>query len=520
MRRLTVPGKTYERVAEPRAGQRPQRMLELQRLAGNRAVSARLARPRLPVQRDLGFELEMLALVDDNGGQAEEKKPFGTYNNLTLDVDHSTTVETQTPNDAKVNPVNTGVLGTADAAENAEARPPQTYDSIIELVTPAYPPETEAGAVNLTNDIQDAVTFANSLSLNKRVPATSLPGVTTNDRTDRYSVGNPAQGAQTTDASWQATLGIRLDQIGPLFDKLISQTRFVNKHQSDTGMPGHIAKEGMAAARRDAAGTVSVSDFQSYVEEKVQLHHRVSPEKLLADLGGFLTLVSQYVRMGQEYGPSGTPKNIVSVLSRTNLSEVRRKLMDGYPEIYGLETGTREQLIDMLTDTRNGGFSAAAALRGEGSMTVQTFLRNVLFELYDDVTNAFLGFKQMPFEVVNQHTGEEGPVVEVRNIAKPPALNALATDRFATGEWAALAAYFITTVAQLNTSAQMGNYDHARVKALYPEQPTEAVAPQGQFQQPMGGSLLAQILNFGSSGQLRGGTQTLVRALADVYKNQ
>jgi hypothetical protein len=504
-----------------RASALPPALLGLQRAAGNAAVSRYLQRgrstgpaggPPVTVQRALGFELEMLALVDDNGEPAAEKKPFGTYRNLTLDVDHSSEVETPTPNS----------VAQGQAPGNDADQPARNYDSIVELVTEAYPPENLAQAATLLDDIRDAQAFASSLTLGNRVPATSIPGITANARTARYYVGNPALGKQTTDASWQATLGIRLSQIGPLFDRLIGQGRFVNKHQSDVAMPGHIAKEGMAAARRDAASTVSVQDFQAFVDGEVGKHYYgMTTEKLIDDLGGFLTLVSEYIRMGQEYGPSGTPKNIVSVLSRTDLSEVMKRLKDNYPHIY--DKGTRAAIIDMLTDVTNGGISGAAALRGvdNTSITVRTFLENIFYELNDGVTNTFIGFRRLPHEVVNETTGEEGPVVEVRNIAKPAGVDAIATDRFRSNEWVDLAQFFITTVAELNTSNQTNLYQEAAVNARHPAPVVaQPVAPQGNYVHPTGNSLSELLANFAATGQLRAGTQTVVRALPSIYGDQ
>jgi hypothetical protein len=486
-------------------------MLDMQRAAGNRAVAAYLGRQeQITVQRALGFELEMLALVDDNGGPADEKKPFGAYHNLTLDVDHSGEVATTTPRAA----------AQPDAPDSADGSTRETYNSIVELVTPAYPPENPQQAQTLLNDIRDAQAFASGLDLTNRVPASNLPGITTNDRTARYHVGNPSQGAQTTAASWQATAGIRLSQIGPLFDRLVGQARFVNKHQSDTALPGHVAKEGMVAARRVAASTVNANGFEKHVRQVVEEHyHNVTPEQLIDDLGGFLTLVSEYIRMGQQYGPSGTPKNIVTVLSRTDLSEVMRKLKDDYPYLY--EKSTRESIIDMLTDTENDGISGQAALRNgdSNSMTVRAFLENVFHDLNDGVTNAFIGFRRLPMETVNETTGEQGPVVEIRNIAKPTSADQLATDRFAVSEWLPLAQYFVDMIAQLNTSPDTRHYDPSAVDVRHPK-PTESQAPQGAYQPPTGNGLKEMIENFASTGGLRQGTRTVVRALPTIYGDQ
>lgn len=492
-------------------------LLELQRAAGNRAVAGQLGRGRpVSVQRALGFELEMLALVDDNGGPADEKKPFGKYHNLTLDVDHSGEVATTTPGTADQH--------TAQDTDTSDGKQEmaETYNSIIELVTPAYPPENVQQAQALIDDVKDAQAFAASLDLFTRTPADKLPGITANDRTARYHVGNPKQKAQTTDASWQATAGIRLSQIGPLFDRLIGQGKFVNKHQSDTALPGHVAKEGMAAARRDAAATVNAAGFEDYVRAIVAEHYNgITPEQLIDDLGGFLTLVSEYIRMGQQYGPSGTPKNIVTVLSRTDLSAVMKKLKDDYPKLY--DKGTREAIIGMVTDSANGGIDGAEPLRQGGghSITVEAFLRNIFFDINDGVTNLFLGFRQLPFEEVNETTKEQGPVVEIRNIAKPPNANQVATDRFAIAEWVPLAQYFIDMIAQLNTAPSTRHYDTTAVNARYPAQTTpQPQAPQGSFQEPTGTSLLQQIANFASTGGLRQGTVTVVRALPSIYGDQ
>jgi hypothetical protein len=164
--------------------------------------------------------------------------------------------------------------------------------------------------------------------------------------------------------------------------------------------------------------------------------------------------------MGQQYGPSGTPKNIVTVLSRTDLSEVMRKLKDDYPYLY--EKSTRESIIDMLTDTENDGISGEAALRNgdSNSMTVRAFLENV-----------------------------------------------------------PLAQYFVDMIAQLNTSPDTRHYDPSAVDVRHPK-PTESQAPQGAYQPPTGNGLKEMIENFASTGGLRQGTKTVVRALPTIYGDQ
>jgi hypothetical protein len=399
-------------------------LLGLQRAAGNRAVAGQLARTPLTVQRKLGFELEMLALVDNNGHPAPEKQPFGTYRNLTLDVDHSSTVETPAP----------GGQG--------------TYDSIIELVTPAYPPENPTDAGQLLQDIDDARQFADQLHLDQRVPANTLPGITTNHRTDRYYVGNPDQAAQTTAASWQSTLGIRLSQIGALFDQLMTQPKFVTKHPSDL-RHGDATQAGMTAARRGGQDITNDAGLRSYIQNKVAEHHiQAGAQQVVADLGGFLTLVLQYLHMGQRFEVSGTPKNIVNALSRTNMSEIfGQRLREPYYPVF--DRGTREALMNMLTNPRYGVPGDESLFAGvHGSLTVQQFLDNVFFQLEDGVTNAFIGFQQRGLEEVNPATREEGPVLEVRNIAA--ALLVGGSDRFPPARWHDLANDFVVMVSQLN----------------------------------------------------------------------
>jgi hypothetical protein len=198
-----------------------------------------------------------------------------------------------------------------------------------------------------------------------------------------------------------------------------------------------------------------------------------------------------------------------------------KKLKDDYPELY--DKSTREAIIGMLTDSSNGGIDGAEPLRQGGghSITVEAFLRNIFYDVNDGVTNMFLGFRQLPFEEVNETTKEQGPVVEIRNIAKPSSADQVATDRFAIAEWLPLAQYFIDMIAQLNTASSTRHYDTTAVNARYPNQATpQPQAPQGSFQEPTGTSLQQQIANFASTGGLRQGTVTVVRALPSIYGDQ
>ncbi|MGH9328619.1 MAG: hypothetical protein ACRD2B_18275 [Terriglobia bacterium] len=446
------------------------------------------------VQPKLGFEIEMMVLVDDNGRPIPEKSIIGRVGpHVKIAVDENAQVDTPTPSgpdqqnyDLNPNPNHPRPLGAGwqrrlsgwfwNSDRPPEYRNPQTgawqrqhplgrygeatrYASILELVTEPYDPETHQGRQDIVAAITAAKNFADQLEMmvvgpRARRRLSEIPGVTQGNW--RYFVGNPNQPLQTTDASIQSTLGIDLAQLASLIETLdaqYSRNLLALKHHSDIQYAeGNAVNQAMNAAVVDARSTIN------------EIGWNAPPKVFPNDLLGLLVLMGQYLRMGSSFydvdGRAPLDKNLVAMLSRTDLSIIRRALPGD--EAGWLNANANAVKTRLLAKS---GRTAPRALfnrpdegrnpSGRGNdISCGQFVDNVLTQAADGVTQHFGGFLRLPMENIdpgNARGNKQGPVFELRNIATPPsAMNQREAGRFGRNQWRELADYFIRLLDTLN----------------------------------------------------------------------
>lgn len=229
------------------------------------------------IQPKLGFEIEMLALVDIDGRPPPEKAPLGKVgNHLNLEVDQNSKVASPTPTTASTGSFNlphkkggTTSIGAYDLPpgwqrgiayrpdtntkwrvyaneaalpvnqpDTAETKPlfrqgtgdwvwhhplgpgmgMDNYASIVEIVTKAYAAETDQGKQNLINAMTDAAQFAADVEseTNNFQDRVKLGDVNNVDaKSDAIYIGNDqATDKQSTEGSIQSTLGLDLSEMG------------------------------------------------------------------------------------------------------------------------------------------------------------------------------------------------------------------------------------------------------------------------------------------------------------------
>jgi hypothetical protein len=352
----------------------------------------------------------------------------------------------------------------------------ETYASILEIVTPAYAPETAAGRLNIVaamteaNNLAAAIeagtnNFANRILLN-------TIGGTAGLQANTY-VGNANQPAQTTDASIQGTMGIDLAQIASFFKSTIAaanrpQQLFTLKHQSDPA-----GAMGMPAPRR-----AETEMARAPLAAKRVIRNRLAAAPgwggNVTHMRGLITLICQYLMMGKYslYGGAwGLDKNIVPLLSRNDLGAVifnelvppgERALVAG-----GLGAFVRNAIL--AETVRNGAtpvFNDAAESIPLGApplnVSCQQFVDNVLSGVPDGITGQLGGFRTFAHgEDVDPTAARggdyrrggvahrEGAIFELRNIVPSDALN-LPTDRLPRNQWVNLATHLATVLDALN----------------------------------------------------------------------
>lgn len=498
------------------------------------------------VQPKLGFEIEMMVLVDDNGRPVPEKSIIGRVGpHVKIAVDENAKVDAPTPSrpedqnyDLSPNPNYPGQLALANGWQRrrsgwpwdryTEYRNPQTgawqrqhprgrygeatrYASILELVTEPYDPETAQGRQDILAAIDAAKNFADQLEATvigprARVRLSEIPGVTQGNY--RYFVGNSNQPLQTTDASIQSTLGIDLAQLASLIETLdaqYSRNLMVFKHHSDIQYAeGNTVNQAMNAAVVDARATIN------------EIGWNVPPKLFPNDLLGLLVLMCQYLRMGKSFydvdGRTPLDKNLVAMLSRTDLSVIRQALPND--EATWLNTNANAVKTRLLAKS---GRTAIRALfnkpdesrnpsNNRNDISCGQFIDNVFTQANDGVTRYFGGFLQLPMENIDPGSARGnklGPVFEMRNIATPPSImNQTEAGRFNRNQWKDLADYFIRLLDTLN---QRQEATQGAVPA-----PAPPALPQVPVLRIQGGSI-AQGLQ-GALGRLRP-TQTKVTQL-------
>jgi hypothetical protein len=361
------------------------------------------------------------------------------------------------------------------------------YASILEIVTPGGPgfePELPAGRLNIIAAMTQAAALAQAIEVathnfTQRVALNTVPGVAV--RNPATHIGNAGQPAQTTDASIQSTLAIDLAQLATFVSSTVgfgAQSQFTLKHHADTfgtsafGIPVAVdrAKVEMARAVGDAGQILTT------------VGRPVAPS--LVNLRGLLVLICQYLRMGRYFvwqGQAGLDKNLVDLLSRTDLSDIYN---DGVPGPVGTpgteQAWTQANLVALenaiLAQT---GRAAGATLFTDpteaqnlggplGGLTTAAFVHNVFTAASDGVTPNLGGFRQMGMETVDPAGARggdtrtpgalqrTGPVFELRNM-KP-----VGAERFPRTSWIGLATYMTNLLQAVNARNEAGAVRDAR----------------------------------------------------------
>lgn len=439
---------------QPAAGRPGQQTVAQARPAGVHAPSRASV-----IQRALGFEIELAVLIDKDGEAVPEKTAVAYYgNHLALTVDENASLDTVVPADAAL------TTGT-----------PRRYASVLEIVTRHYPPETTEGRANILAAIDDAIELANLIDTNIVTPrARRLLGVGGKLKahpsapSGAFHLGNTSQTGQTTDASFQATFGLELAQIGALFKSLEYQQHFVTKHHSDIQYDeGARVRQEMAQARKDADAVMKALGWETKITY-------VSSESPGHETRGLLVLILQYLRMGRYfYDTDGSRnplnKNIVNLLSRTDLAHIYKALMP--VQKFAIDKAKVKVAQELLAKS---GRSGAKALFNEPAesrtptdvsynISCQKFLDNIFAGVTDGVTSQLSGFLLRPAERIDPEDvrgglfEKMGPVFELRNIATPPVASSLLNapaGRIPRSQWKALATYLIDLLKTLNTRSE------------------------------------------------------------------
>ena len=483
--------------------------------AGARAARGERARVegRSPgeeaVQPKLGFEIEMLVLVDVNGRPIPEKVALGTVgHHLELTVDQNAEAEGPTPTaaaasggagydlpagwarraafvpaagPATVYPTEAAAYLAHPApllpgdeikpayqhgADPATLRHPRgpgmgadRYASIVEIVTKPYEPETPAGAANIRQAMTDAAALAGAINPHNRVALSTLPNVTA--RSPHIHVGNTNSPAQTVNGSIQATLGVDIAQFGAFAESIADphhQGLFKLKHATEAQeQQGRLVQRELVAAVADAR------DVVAHIGNVVR-HWYGDRQVALDDVTGLLVLMCQYLRLGKlAYDPTtnrwGLDKNNAPVMARTDLSTIFRSLPSDQRE---WATDYRAAIAARLL-ARTGRTAGSSLLTDPTetqvsqyniNVTARQFIDRVITQDDDGVTARFGAIKTMGPEVVKAGTGlfnsgqRKGAVFEVRNLVPGGG-----GERFAPASWVTLADYYIALLQTLNARA-------------------------------------------------------------------
>jgi Domain of unknown function (DUF4157) len=479
--------------------------------AGARAARGERARvegrsPGEAVQPKLGFEIEMLVLVDYRGRPIPEKVALGTVGqHLELTVDQNAEAEGPTPtaaagagydlpagwarraafvsaaghvtpypteadaylaHPAPLNPgeeITTAYQHGTEVTLHHPGGPgmgTDRYASIVEIVTKPYEPETPAGATNIQQAMADAAAFAGAINPHNRVALNTLPNVTA--RSADIHVGNTNSPAQTVNGSIQATLGVDIAQFGAFAESIADphhQGLFKLKHATEAQ-----ERQGRLVQRELVAAVADARDVVAHIGNVV--HRTILPDKqvTLDEVTGLLVLMCQYLRLGKlAYDPDanrwGLDKNNAPVMARTDLSTIFQSLPSDQRE---WATDYRARIAARLL-TRTGRTTGSSLLTDPTeaqvspyniTVTAGQFIDRVLTQDDDGVTARFGAIKTMGPEVVKAATGwfgrgeRKGAVFEVRNLVPGGG-----GERFAPASWVTLADYYIALLRNLNARA-------------------------------------------------------------------
>jgi uncharacterized protein DUF4157 len=346
----------------------------------------------------------------------------------------------------------------------------EKYASIVEIVTKAYEPETPEGRAAIVEAMTDAAKFAGDVEaatrgFTKRVKLAGVGGAAASH--DDIHIGNENVGHQSTDASIQSTLGLDIAQLASYVRSALryaSGAPFAVKHHSDKPNP---EQRGLTSIPRVFEELPKAVDDAAAVINEIGRSHRREwslfyDTSSLVNMRGLLTLISQYLRMGRyfynESGKGGLDKNIVPLLSRTNLSAIFKGLPADEkhwltrhddqvgPKLYA-KTGRRKDSTVFTDPTQTIVYKHIG-------VTVEQFVKNV-FEADDDGITGLKegpgrlgGFHRMGAENIDPRgRGKLGPIFELRNME---ATNIQDTDRFKRSQWKTLGEYQATVLAALN----------------------------------------------------------------------
>jgi hypothetical protein len=353
------------------------------------------------------------------------------------------------------------------------------YASILEIVTPGglgYEPEKPSGRVKIIAAVTEAVALANAIDvatggLTNRVRLNTIGATVLNPETWVGNAG-PTRSPQTVDASIQATFAIDLAQMASLFKSLLMmmnspQTLFTLKHESDPLQGYERARTEIPRAAHVAAQAIN----------DVQVAGGGRPS--LVNLRGLITLMAQYLLMGRYFyvrRDDGTlkaalDKNVVALLSRSNLSRVYREEVTAAEKAWVTNNLNVLQTRILARANRTPGSrlftDATEAQVGPNTapynVSCTTFVSNVLTTNDDGITRRFGGFKRMRPETVDPQgrrdvsdarrrraKHREGPVLEMRNLVPW----AFAAQRFPPNQWVALATHITNMLAALNARSE------------------------------------------------------------------
>lgn len=342
----------------------------------------------------------------------------------------------------------------------AEGLTGEGYDSIVEIVTKAYDPETEQGSKALLADMADAAELAGRIEaatgqFAARVPLASISGVTAKARSAFVGNDKPTTVPQRTDASVQATMAVELKEMQGFFLAGMGgfqrggfgPREFALKHQSGIDVEQEVGRQAPNVATK-------------------VLYDLPREDFVPNDLLGLFTLVAQYLLMGAVFESPGNPqldKNAVALLSRTDLAKVYRQ------NVSEREKRWVTPHLDLVKDSllrhtrRDAGHllltpeSYPPLPHVTRTLKCGPFIDNVFTQPSDGFTPHLDEgiFKQMGPERIPDGPGKgqkdrTAPVFEMRNMIPR------AGDRFARNQWVPLATDLVTLLTRLNTRGFWG----------------------------------------------------------------
>ena len=367
------------------------------------------------------------------------------------------------------------------------------YASILEIVTRPYETETPPGRADLVTAMTEAAQLAAAIeaatgNFANRVPMAGLGPI--NLLSPNVHIGNAAVPHQTTDASIQSTFAIDLTQIASLMGSTIAtmapQHHFGLQHQADTiaGLGGAMA----TVNRSEVEMALAVNSATQVVNQIKAAIGGGAPS--FVNLRGLLVLMCQYLRMGRHWGVGAQPldKNLTNLLSRTDLSQIYRRLVPPAERAWiEAAPANRHQVIAwvMAACGRNAAsmlLNNPAEARPAGAarpfnLSCQSFANRVLTRGTDGITRNLGGFQRRPDESIDPGGAVRGgdtrpagaaermaPVFELRNMIPKLGDNM----RFPRTDWVPLAAYLAEAVHLLNMRTEAAATHDARARAAPP----------------------------------------------------